>query len=241
MDGISVYQTRLRMGVKLADKIKRQWPDHDIDVVIPIPDTSRTSALELANHLGITYREGFVKNRYIGRTFIMPGQALRKKSVRQKLNVIDMEFAGKNVLLVDDSIVRGTTCQQIIDMARQAGAKKVYFCSAAPPVRYPNVYGIDMAVAKELIAHGRDTEQIAQVIGADKLIFQDLADLIAAVAGNHPQPSHFDCSVFDGHYVTGGVDQAYFAKLQQQRCDQAKQRRESELTEDNPIDLHNAH
>ncbi|MBS1247046.1 MAG: glutamine phosphoribosyl pyrophosphate amidotransferase, partial [Proteobacteria bacterium] len=172
MDDVSVYKARLRMGEKLAAKILRTWPDHDIDVVIPIPDTSRTSALQLANTLGLLYREGFIKNRYIGRTFIMPGQKQRKKSVRQKLNAIDLEFRGKNVLLVDDSIVRGTTSQQIIQMARDAGATKVYFASAAPPVRYPNVYGIDMPAADELIAHGRNEEEVAQAIGADKLIFQ---------------------------------------------------------------------
>jgi amidophosphoribosyltransferase len=167
MDGISVYKARLRMGEKLAEKIQRERPEHDIDVVIPIPDTSRTAALELANHLGVKFREGFVKNRYIGRTFIMPGQAARKKSVRQKLNAIELEFRGKNVMLVDDSIVRGTTCKQIIQMAREAGAKNVYFCSAAPAVRYPNVYGIDMPSAHELIAHDRSTEEVAELIGAD--------------------------------------------------------------------------
>ena len=170
MDGISVYKARLRMGEKLADKILRERPDHDIDVVIPIPDTSRTAALELANRLGVKFREGFVKNRYIGRTFIMPGQAARKKSVRQKLNAIELEFRGKNVMLVDDSIVRGTTCKQIIQMAREAGAKNVYFCSAAPAVRYPNVYGIDMPSAHELIAHNRSTEDVSKLIGADWLV-----------------------------------------------------------------------
>lgn len=172
MDGISVYKSRLKMGEKLAEKILRERPNHDIDVVIPIPDTSRTSALELANHLGVKFREGFMKNRYIGRTFIMPGQAERKKSVRQKLNAIDLEFKDKNVLLVDDSIVRGTTCKQIVQMARDAGAKKVYFCSAAPAVRYPNVYGIDMPSVHELIAHNRTTEEVADLIGTDWLIDQ---------------------------------------------------------------------
>ena len=167
IDGIAVYKARLRMGEKLADKILREHPDHDIDVVIPIPDTSRSSALELANQLGVKYREGFMKNRYIGRTFIMPGQQLRKKSVKQKLNALDLEFRGKNVLLVDDSIVRGTTCEQIIEMAREAGAKKVYFASAAPAVRFPNVYGIDMPAKEEFIAHNRSTDEIATAIGAD--------------------------------------------------------------------------
>src|SRR5690606_33043204 len=167
MDGISVYKARLRMGEKLADKVKRLRPEHDIDVVIPIPDTSRTAALELANRLGVKYREGFVKNRYIGRTFIMPGQSQRRKSVRQKLNAIELEFRGKNVLLVDDSIVRGTTCKQISQMARDAGARKVYFASAAPAVRYPNVYCIDMPAASELIAHGRTDEEVQELIGAD--------------------------------------------------------------------------
>src|SRR5690606_22121961 len=180
MDRVSVYKARLRMGEKLAEKIMREWPDHDIDVVIPIPDTSRTSALQLANLLGVKYREGFVKNRYIGRTFIMPGQTMRRKSVRQKLNAIDLEFHGKNVLLVDDSIVRGTTSQQIIQMARDAGAEKVYFASAAPPVRFPNVYGIDMPSASELIASGRTEDEVAASIGADRLIFQDLEDLVDA-------------------------------------------------------------
>jgi amidophosphoribosyltransferase len=198
IDGVSVYKARLRMGEKLAEKILRERPDHDIDVVIPIPDTSRTAALELANHLGVKFREGFVKNRYIGRTFIMPGQAARKKSVRQKLNAIELEFRGKNVMLVDDSIVRGTTCKQIIQMAREAGAKNVYFCSAAPAVRYPNVYGIDMPSAHELIAHNRTTEQVAELIGADWLIYQDLPDLIEAVGGGKIKIEHFDCAVFDG-------------------------------------------
>jgi amidophosphoribosyltransferase len=219
MDGVSVYKARLRMGERLADKIRRERPGHDIDVIIPIPDTSRTSALELANHLGVKFREGFVKNRYIGRTFIMPGQAARKKSVRQKLNAIDLEFRGKNVMLVDDSIVRGTTCKQIIQMARDAGAKKVYFCSAAPEVRYPNVYGIDMPSAHELIAHNRTTEEIAELIGADWLVYQDLADLKEAVGGGKVKIDEFDCAVFDGKYVTGDVDDAYLQRIDQARND----------------------
>ena len=222
MDGVSVYKARLRMGEKLAEKIRRERPDHDIDVIIPIPDTSRTSALELANHLGVKFREGFVKNRYIGRTFIMPGQAARKKSVRQKLNAIDLEFRGKNVMLVDDSIVRGTTCKQIIQMARDAGAKKVYFCSAAPEVRYPNVYGIDMPSAHELIAHNRSAEEVAELIGADWLVYQDLDDLKDAVGGGKVKIAEFDCAVFDGKYVTGDVDEAYLQRIDQARNDVTK-------------------
>lgn len=236
MDGINIYHARMQMGEKLAEKIKRIMPNHDIDVVIPIPDTSRTSALELAQHLGITYREAFIKNRYIGRTFIMPGQMLRKKSVRQKLNAIDMEFKGKNVLLVDDSIVRGTTCNEIIMMARDAGANKVYFASAAPPVRFPNVYGIDMPAAKELIAHGRSEDEICQLIGADWLIYQDLNDLIDACKELNPAIEQFDCSVFNGHYITGDIDQAYLNNLEQQRSDVNKSTSDSA---DCAIDLHN--
>jgi len=226
MDSISVYKARLRMGERLADKVKRLRPDHDIDVVIPIPDTSRTSALELANCLGVKYREGFVKNRYIGRTFIMPGQSERRKSVRQKLNAIELEFRGKNVLLVDDSIVRGTTCKQIIQMARDVGAKNVYFASASPPLRYPNVYGIDMPSANELIAHGRTEEEVQTLIGADWLIFQDLEDLVAAAREGNPEISQFDCAVFDGHYITGDVDEAYLKALEEARNDAAKKQRE---------------
>lgn len=222
MDGVSVYKARLRMGEKLAEKILRERPDHDIDVIIPIPDTSRTSALELANKLGVKFREGFVKNRYIGRTFIMPGQAARKKSVRQKLNAIDLEFRGKNVMLVDDSIVRGTTCKQIIQMARDAGAKKVYFCSAAPAVRYPNVYGIDMPSAHELIAHGRSTEEVGELIGTDWLVYQDLEDLKEAVGGGKIKIAGFDSAVFDGNYVTGDVNEAYLQRIDAARNDQAK-------------------
>lgn len=222
LDGAYVYGTRMQMGRKLADRIKNEWPDHDIDVVIPIPDTSRTSALEMAQHLGVTYREGFIKNRYIGRTFIMPGQTQRKKSVRQKLNAIGAEFKGKNVLLVDDSVVRGTTCRQIIEMARDAGANKVYFASAAPPVRYPNVYGIDMPVASELIAHGRTEAEVGELIGADRMVYQDLEDLKDACREVNPALDEFDCSVFDGHYITGDIDAAYLANLETQRNDAAK-------------------
>jgi amidophosphoribosyltransferase len=217
-----VYKTRLRMGEKLARKLLREWPDHDIDVIIPIPDTSRTAALQMANEMDLKYREGFIKNRYIGRTFIMPGQAQRKKSVRQKLNAIDLEFRGKNVLLVDDSIVRGTTSKQIIQMAREAGANKVYFASAAPPVRYPNVYGIDMPSVQELIANGRTAEQIAEEIGADRLIYQDLRDLVDAAHEGNPKISEFDTSCFDGRYITGDVSQDYLDRIEQIRCDAAK-------------------
>jgi amidophosphoribosyltransferase len=212
----------MHMGEKLAKKILKEWPDHDIDVVIPIPDTSRTSALELALHLNVTYREGFIKNRYIGRTFIMPGQAMRRKSVRQKLNPISVEFVGKNVLLVDDSIVRGTTSQQIIQMAREVGARKVYMASAAPPVRYPNVYGIDMPATKEFIAHGRSADEVAQEIGADRLIYQDLNDLIDAVRQENPDVAEFDCSCFNGIYVTGDVKSAYLEELETRRNDKTK-------------------
>ncbi|SEI54507.1 amidophosphoribosyltransferase [Allopseudospirillum japonicum] len=236
MDGIHVYRARMRMGERLAEKIKRERPNHDIDVVIPIPDTSRTSALELAQHLGVTFREGFIKNRYIGRTFIMPGQQLRKKSVRQKLNAIDLEFKDKNVLLVDDSIVRGTTCKQIIQMARDAGAKKVFFASAAPAVRYPNVYGIDMPAAHELIAHGHTDEEVGELIGADWMIYQELEDLISACREENPSLEGFDCSVFNGEYVTGDIDSHYLARLEAERNDAAKHQED----EDNAvIDLHN--
>jgi len=228
MDDIFVYKARQRMGKRLAKKIKREWPGHDIDAVVPIPDTSRTAALALANSLGLTYSEGFIKNRYIGRTFIMPGQQVRKKSVRQKLNAIDLEFKGKNVLLVDDSIVRGTTSRQIVQMARESGAKKVYFASAAPPVRFPNVYGIDMPAASELIAHGRSVEEICAYIGADRLIYQDLDDLIEAVQKKtRSKVDRFDTSVFSGEYVTGGVDAEYLERLEAERNDTAKQQQDS--------------
>ncbi|HEY5995323.1 MAG TPA: amidophosphoribosyltransferase [Gallionellaceae bacterium] len=217
IDGVSVYETRLIMGEFLADKITREWPGHDIDVVIPIPDSSRPSALQLANRLNIPFREGFVKNRYIGRTFIMPGQAMRKKSVRQKLNAIGMEFKGKNVLLVDDSIVRGTTSREIVQMARDAGARKVYFASAAPPVRFPNVYGIDMPSRKELIATGRTDEQICHEIGADRLIYQDLEDLKASVRKANSAIRQFDASCFDGHYITGDITPEYLNSIEAAR------------------------
>ena len=225
------------MGDKLATWIQRVCPDYDIDVVIPIPDTSRTSALQLANNMGLKYREGFIKNRYIGRTFIMPGQKQRKKSVRQKLNAIDLEFKGKNVLLVDDSIVRGTTSSQIIQMARDAGANKVYFASAAPPVRYPNVYGIDMPSGDELIAHGRSEEQVCEAIGADWLVYQDLEDLTRAVEKGNPSIEGFDASVFTGQYITGDVGEQYLNDLQTSRSDAAKEARRD--NDDDVIDLHN--
>ena len=227
LDDISVYKARLRMGEELAGKIVRDFPEHDIDVVIPIPDTSRTSALQVAYHLGVKYREGFIKNRYIGRTFIMPGQAERDKSVRRKLNAIGLEFRGKNVLLVDDSIVRGTTSKQIIKLARDAGANKVYFASAAPPVRYPNVYGIDMPAAAELIANGRDENEIAKLIGADKLIYQDLHGLIRSVRHDNSAIQEFDASCSSGEYVTGDVTAEYLQDLEEHRNDRAKQAREA--------------
>jgi len=237
IDSISVYKARLRMGEALAKKIECVFPDHDIDVVIPIPDTSRTSALQLSNALGVLYREGFIKNRYIGRTFIMPGQKQRKKSVRQKLNAIELEFKGKNVLLVDDSIVRGTTSKQIIQMAREAGSNKVYFASAAPPVRYPNVYGIDMPSVNELVGHDRDDKQIAEAIGADWLVYQDLDDLIETARHGNPEVKQFDASVFDGNYVTGDITRDYLDFIEGRRNDGAR----SSQQEDNAvIDLHNS-
>ena len=229
MDDVAVYKSRLRMGEKLAEHMLEAWPDHDIDVVIPIPDTSRTSALQLANVAGLKYREGFIKNRYIGRTFIMPGQAQRQKSVRQKLNAIDLEFRGKNVLLVDDSIVRGTTSQQIIQMARDAGAKKVYFASAAPPVRYANVYGIDMPSRSELVANGRTDEEIGQFIGADRILYQRLEDLIEAVREGNPKISQVDASCFDGRYITGNVSADFLQTVAGARSDQAKTQRTEAL------------
>lgn len=221
MDDISVHKARMRMGVKLGEKILRLRPDHDIDTVIPIPDTSRDAALEIASLLGVKYREGFIKNRYIGRTFIMPGQSQRMKSVKRKLNPIPLEFKDRVVLLVDDSIVRGTTSQQIVQMAREAGARKVYLASAAPPVRYPNVYGIDMPAASELVAHGRSEEEIQQVLGCDWLIYQDIGDLEEAVSGPKKKIDFFDSSCFTGEYVTG-VDSSYFVTLEHARGDAAK-------------------
>ena len=229
LDDIPVYQTRVNMGKKLGAKLRQEWPDHDIDVIIPVPDTSRTAALEMAKALRISYREGFIKNRYIGRTFIMPGQAERKKSVRQKLNAISAEFSGKNVLLVDDSIVRGTTSQKIIELAREAGAKKVYFASAAPPVRYPNVYGIDMPSRHELVAAGRTNDEICSEIGADRLIYQDIEDLIDSVRECNPEITEFDTSCFDGKYVTGDVTDEYLRLVDGKRNDDAKAKDRTEL------------
>lgn len=235
IDGVSVHKSRMRMGTKLAHKIKREFPDHDIDVVIPIPDTSRSAALQLSYDLGVVYREGFIKNRYIGRTFIMPGQMQRKKSVRQKLNAIDLEFRGKNVLLVDDSIVRGTTSQQIVQMARDAGAKKVYLASAAPPVRYPNVYGIDMPSPSEFVAHNRDVDAIAEELGVDWLVYQDLQDLVEAIR-EKSGVERFDTSCFDGNYITGDIDETYLDYIDALRNDSSKH----SIEEDNTIiELHN--
>jgi amidophosphoribosyltransferase len=217
IDGASVYETRLNMGEKLAEKIRRQYRHLAIDVVIPIPDSSRPSALQLALGLGAPYREGFVKNRYIGRTFIMPGHAVRSRSVRQKLNPISMEFKGKNVLLVDDSIVRGTTSREIVQMAREAGARKVFFASAAPPVRYPNVYGIDMPTRAELIAAHRSEDEVAREIGADALVYQDLEALKDAVRRANPKLTSFETSCFDGVYITGDVTNDYLRAIEIRR------------------------
>ena len=229
LDSVSVYQTRMEMGRALGHKLARTWPENDIDVVIPVPDTSHTAALELAKILDLPFREGFIKNRYIGRTFIMPGQAQRKKSVRQKLNAIGAEFKGKNVLLVDDSIVRGTTSEKIIEHARDAGASKVYFASAAPAIRFPNVYGIDMPSSNELVAHNRTTDQICEKIGADRLFYQDLDDLVHAVGQFNPDITQFDTSCFDGRYVTGDISSEYLAAVELERNDEAKKGAENEL------------
>ena len=217
IDGASVYESRLIMGEKLAEKIRREYRHLNIDVVIPIPDSSRPSALQMALGLGVPYREGFVKNRYIGRTFIMPGHSVRRRSVRQKLNAIAMEFKGKNVLLVDDSIVRGTTSREIVQMAREAGARKVFFASAAPPVRFPNVYGIDMPTRAELIAAHRSEEEVAIELGADALIYQDLAALKEAVRQVNPKLQRFETSCFDGNYITGDVTNDYLLTIETRR------------------------
>lgn len=213
LSGVSVYGARLRMGEYLADKLARSIPLGDIDVVMPVPDSSRPAAMQLASRLNIEYREGLIKNRYVGRTFIMPGQAIRKKSVRQKLNTIGLEFKGKNVLLVDDSIVRGTTSREIVEMARAAGANKVYMASAAPPVRYQNVYGIDMPTQDELIATGRDDQEIARIIGADALIYQDIEDMKKSISDLNPKLTNFDTSCFTGEYVTGDITPEYLARI----------------------------
>ena len=223
MDGISVYQARLNMGETLAQRLISTMPPSDIDVVIPIPESSRPSAMQLAHRIGKPYREGFVKNRYVGRTFIMPGQGARKKSVRQKLNAIGLEFKGRNVLLVDDSIVRGTTSKEIVQMAREAGARKVYLASAAPPVRYPNVYGIDMPTSEELIAHNRTIEEIREYIGADALIYQDVDAMKRVVSALQPGLSGFEASCFDGRYITGDVSAEDFATMKEQRKSQGEE------------------
>jgi len=240
MDGISVYKTRMRQGAALAHKIRQLRPDLEIDVVIPIPDTSRIAAQSMAYELGVKFREGLMKNRYIGRTFIMPGQSHRKKSVKQKLNPVPLEFEGKNVLLVDDSIVRGTTCRQIIEMARDAGAAQVYFASAAPPVRFPNVYGIDMPSATELIAHGRTDAEVCRLIGADWLVYQDLDDLVQCSLEGNRDVDGFDCSVFNGEYITGDVDQQYLERIESLRNDEAQNHRRAQMqAEGSIVGLHN--
>ncbi len=228
IEDVSVYKARLRMGERLAAKILRLRPQHDIDAVIPIPDTARTAASSLAAALGVPFREGFVKNRYIGRTFIMPGQGERAKSVRRKLNPIELEFRRKNVLVVDDSIVRGTTSRQIIQMAREAGAQRVYFASAAPPVRFPNVYGIDMPAAHELVAHGRSEQEVEALLGADWLVYLDLPDLEAAVAEGNDALTCFDASCFTGKYITG-LDDGYLEALEASRSDDAKAKRRASI------------
>jgi amidophosphoribosyltransferase len=233
IDGISVYETRLRMGESLGDKIRREYSHLDIDVVIPIPDSSRPAAMQLSKQLNLPYREGFIKNRYIGRTFIMPGQAIRRKSVRQKLNAIGMEFKGKNVLLVDDSVVRGTTSREIVQMARESGARRVFFASAAPPVRYPNVYGIDMPSRHELIATGRTDAEIAREIGCDELIYQDLDALIEDVRSVNPEVTNFEASCFSGIYVTGDITKEYLDGVEASRQDE----KEAAVAAENQLDL----
>ena len=232
LDGISVYRARMRMGQNLAKKIKKEWKSHNIDVVIPIPDTSRIAALELSTSLKVPFREGFIKNRYIGRTFIMPEQMQRIQSVKRKLNAIGSEFKGKNVLLVDDSIVRGTTSKQIIEMAREAGAKKVYMASAAPPVKFPNVYGIDMPASNEFVAYEKTEKEISDFIGADKLFYQNLDDLIMSVREEGSPIQKFDASCFDGKYVTEDVTQDYLKELDTVRNDASKQKQSIDISED---------
>ncbi|MBD1584714.1 amidophosphoribosyltransferase [Pseudoalteromonas sp. S16_S37] len=228
IEGVSVYSARINMGQRLGEKIKQQWQDEQIDVVIPIPETSCTMAMEVAHCLKVPYRNGFVKNRYVGRTFIMPGQTQRKKSVRRKLNAIDEEFKGKNVLLVDDSIVRGTTSEEIVKMAREAGAKKVMFASASPEIRHANVYGINMPTSKELIAHEKTNEQICQAIGADRLIYQDINDLIDSIKCENHAISKVETSVFDGHYITGDICSDYLQNLEQSRNNERLESQEAE-------------
>ncbi|WP_209025956.1 amidophosphoribosyltransferase [Mannheimia haemolytica] len=238
IDGVSVYSARVHMGELLGEKIKREWGRiiDDIDVVIPIPETSNDIAVRIANMLYKPYRQGFVKNRYVARTFIMPGQAQRKSSVRRKLNAIASEFKGKSVLLVDDSIVRGTTSEQIVEMARAAGAKRVYFASAAPEIRYPNVYGIDMPTCEELVAYDRSVEEVAQMIGVDKLIFQDLEALYKSIQLENPTIHHFDDSVFTGEYITGDVDKCYLDSIARSRNDKAKAEAAKQATN---LEIHN--
>jgi amidophosphoribosyltransferase len=235
LDGISVYQARLNLGETLAKRVISTVPPHEIDVIIPIPESSRPSAMQCAQLLGIPYREGFVKNRYVGRTFIMPGQGVRKKSVRQKLNVITSEFKGRNVLLVDDSIVRGTTSREIVQMAREAGAKKVYLASAAPPVRFPNVYGIDMPTSGELVAHGRTVDEVREIIGCDALIYQDVDGMKKAIGSLNPKLDGFDASCFDGVYVTGDINPDDIEKINEARVGQ-----EDPLEETSRLALPNA-
>ena len=230
IDGISVYHARLNMGETLAQRVINMMPPSEIDVVIPIPESSRPAAMQLAQKLGKPYREGFVKNRYVGRTFIMPGQGVRKKSVRQKLNAIGMEFKGRNVLLVDDSIVRGTTSREIVQMAREAGASKVFMASAAPPVRFPNVYGIDMPTKTELIAHGRTMDEIRDYIGCDALIYQDVDAMKRAVHALRPDLKGVEASCFDGHYITGDVSAEDFDAIQTQRASQPQDEEGAERT-----------
>jgi amidophosphoribosyltransferase len=235
LDGISVYQARLNLGETLAKRVVSTVPPNEIDVIIPIPESSRPSAMQCAQLLGIPYREGFVKNRYVGRTFIMPGQGVRKKSVRQKLNVITSEFKGRNVLLVDDSIVRGTTSREIVQMAREAGAKKVYLASAAPPVRFPNVYGIDMPTSAELVAHGRTVDEVREIIGCDALIYQDVDGMKRAIGSLNPKLDGFDASCFDGVYVTGDINPDDIEKINEARVGQ-----EDPLDETSRLALPNA-
>lgn len=238
LDGVSVYDARLRMGDYLAQKISRVLSSGEIDVVMPIPESSRPAAMQVANRLGLAYREGFIKNRYVGRTFIMPGQAVRRKSVRQKLNAMHIEFKGRNVLIVDDSIVRGTTSQQIVQMAREAGAHKVFFASAAPPVKFPNVYGIDMPTSSELIAYGRSDEEVAQFIGADQLVYQDLDAMQQAVRNLNPRLAQFEASCFEGRYVTGDITDDYLERVRTIPLERLSDRDATQEDEKMPLQLH---
>ena len=225
LDGVSVHGARLRMGAALARRIQRENPDHGIEAVVPVPDSGRIAAMELAMELGVPFREGFVKNRYIGRTFIMPGQSMRKDSVKKKLNSIEEEFAGKTVLIVDDSIVRGNTSRRIVEMAKEAGARRVFFASSAPPIVHPNVYGIDMPARNEYVAHGRTIEEIREVIGVDWLLYQELPALVEACLGaGDTDLASFDCSCFNGEYVTGGITEEYLARVESMRNDAAKRK-----------------